>query len=85
MKTKVTLSLDKDFVKEAKKFAAARHTSLSALVTDSVNHLKNELNEQEEKKKALKTLSGSINLPKEIAEKGWDELRWEALKDKHAL
>ena len=85
MKTKVTLSLDEDFVKEAKRFAKSRNLSLSAQVKESVMKDLQEQSQVEKKLKALSKLAGSIKIPPEDAHKSLDELRYEALKEKYDL
>jgi len=83
MKTKVTLSMDKDFVEEAKKLAKAESKSLSSLVMYSVNLLKEQRKKDKRRNLALKRLKGIIKLPDEVAKKEWDDLRWDALKAKY--
>ncbi|MCP4457166.1 MAG: hypothetical protein GY816_03925 [Cytophagales bacterium] len=85
MKTKVTLSLDEDFVKEAKRFAKSKNRSLSAQVRESVMKDVVEQSLVEEKLKVITKLAGSIKLPPEDANKTLDELRYEAMKDKYEL
>lgn len=85
MKTKVTLSMDKEFVEEAKKFAKSKNKSLSAQIEDS---LTNDMEEEKSIKKkiaALKSLSGSIQLLPEDANKSFEQLKYEAYKEKFDL
>ena len=86
MKTKVTLSMDKEFVEEAKKFAKKNNHSLSQEVSISLSdRMKRSDLAKQKKMEAIRRLAGSINLPDELANKSWDELRYDALKEKYDL
>ncbi len=85
MKTKVTLSWDSKFVKEAKAFAKAENKSLSAVMKDSLADQIERKRNFKKRLEAHKRLAGSINLPEEDVNKTLDELRYEALKEKYDL
>lgn len=69
MDTKLTLKLEHEVIKKAKKYARSRKTSLSKLVK---NYLQNITEEPKETKKItplVKSLSGIIKLPKDFDHK----------------
>jgi phosphoglycerol transferase MdoB-like AlkP superfamily enzyme len=85
MKTKVTLSLDEDFVKEAKAYAKSKNRTLSAQVMMSV---KSELSQEQSMHKkiaAIKRLAGSAKLSQEDTYKSYKQLKHEAYKEKFDL
>ena len=85
MKTKVTLSMDKEFVEEAKKLAKLESKSLSAFMMDSVNLIRQQREKDELRSRALERLKGSVIIPDSEANKEWDDLRWDALKARYNL
>lgn len=82
MKTKVTLSLDKDFVERAKKFAKSKGQSLSQEVTDAMMEKMEEKQEIRKKLEIVGQLAGSLKLPKEDVNKPFKQLRNEAYEYK---
>jgi len=85
MKTKVTLSLEKDFVEKAKRIAKSQSKSLSKLLADSLIQIENDKMQFEKRNKALDGLKGSVQVSNKFLESDLDELRWNALRDKHEL
>jgi len=85
MKTKVTLSLEEGFVKEAKRRAKTNNKTLSGYITDSVIELEEQKSERNRRTQALKELAGSIRLPEEVANMSIKEIRDIQVKDKHGL
>lgn len=83
MKTKVTLSLDADFVKEAKRFAQSEKRSLSAQVMESVRKDLEEKAKVKKQKLALIRLEGRFKLLKETEGMSLDELKSLALRGKY--
>lgn len=59
MKTKLTLSLDKNIINEAKKYAKFRHKSVSKMIE---NYLKNiiDIKEEDELSPIVNELAGSV-------------------------
>lgn len=65
MDTKLTLSLDKQIIEAAKKYAKKRNTSLSNLIENYlVNVTKTSKNAEEEISPLVKSLSGVLKLDK---------------------
>lgn len=85
MKTKVTLSFDKQFVEEAKAFARTERKSLSALMEESLTDQMVRKQNKRKKLTAHKRLSGAIKRPGLDANTSLDELRYDALKAKYDL
>lgn len=63
MPTKLTLSVDKEIIRKAKKAASRQGKSLSKLVEGYLQHLGHEPMENEISNPVLKELSGSIHVP----------------------
>lgn len=74
--------MDKDFVKEAKKFAKANNRSLSQEVTEAMKEKMEEKQEVRKKLEIVKQLAGSLKLPKEDVKKPFKQLRNEAYEYK---
>lgn len=85
MKTKLTLSLEEDILRRAKKFANNQKKSLSALVSEMLNERIEQSENQKAKTAAHNRLAGSITLSEEWDEDALDDLRYQALKEKHGL
>ncbi len=85
MKTKLTLSLEENILRRAKKFAKNQKKSLSALVSEM---LRERMDHDANKKTIIDAhdrLAGSITLPTEWDKKTLDDIRYQALKEKHGL
>jgi len=64
MNTKLTLTIEKDIIEKAKKYARKRERSLSALVENYLKTLADDSNKKEEKLTPIvKSLKGSFKLP----------------------
>ena len=63
MDTKLTLSIDKQVIEEAKKYAGKRKVSLSGLIENYLASLTASKVEEPEITPLVKSLSGVINLP----------------------
>jgi hypothetical protein len=81
MTTKLTLSVDDEIVKQAKRIAAAQGVSLSKLVEGFLRNLSSEHVSDDEMNPVLKKLSGSIHVPADFDYR--KELE-EALVDKYS-
>jgi hypothetical protein len=66
MDTKLTLKLDESVIERAKTYARKKNTSLSHLIETYLNFLTNPTQEEEEITPLVKSLSGVIELPKDI-------------------
>jgi hypothetical protein len=64
MDTKLTLSLDKDIIEQAKKYAKKKNISLSKLIESYLNKVSSRERETPEISPLVKSLSGIISLPK---------------------
>jgi dsDNA-specific endonuclease/ATPase MutS2 len=64
MDTKLTLSLDKDIIEQAKKYAKKQNISLSKLIESYLNKVSMEDRETPEISPLVKSLSGVLPLPK---------------------
>ena len=85
MNTKLTLSLDEGFVKDAKRFAKREQKSLSMIVSESATERMENKRRMEEKLHAFKRSVGVFSIAKEQANKALDEWRYGAFKDKYDL
>lgn len=63
MDTKLTLNLDEDVIKKAKKYARLHQISLSILIENYLQKITEEAEEKEKITPLVKSLSGVINLP----------------------
>jgi len=68
MDTKLTLKLNGDIIEQAKTYAKAKNTSLSKLI-ESYLSLLTEPNEKQDITPLVKSLSGIIDLPKDVDHK----------------
>jgi len=68
MDTKLTLKLNGDIIEQAKTYAKAKNTSLSKLI-ESYLSLLIEPNEKQDITPLVKSLSGIIDLPKDVDHK----------------
>ena len=64
MDTKLTLSLDKKVIEEAKKYAKRKNISLSKLIESYLNKVSGEKKEGPAISPLVKSLSGVLTLPK---------------------
>ena len=80
MKKKLTLSLDEEVIAEAKRIAAERGTSVSAMFSRLVQAMAHREGEKVEIGPKTRSLAGIISLPKGKADR---ELLTEALLDKY--
>ena len=64
MDTKLTLSLNKDIIEQAKKYAKRKNISLSKLIESYLNKVSSKERETPEISPLVKSLSGVISLPK---------------------
>jgi hypothetical protein len=64
MDTKLTLSLDKDIIEQAKKYAKKKNISLSKLIESFLNKVSSKERDAPEISPLVKSLSGVISLPK---------------------
>ncbi len=64
MDTKLTLSLDKHIIEQAKKYAKKKNISLSKLIESYLNKVSSRERETPEISPLVKSLSGIISLPK---------------------
>ena len=64
MDTKLTLSLDKKVIEEAKKYAKKKNISLSKLIESYLNKVSGEKTDQTTITPLVESLSGVINLSK---------------------
>lgn len=63
MTTKLTLSVDDEVVKQAKRIAAEQGVSLSKLVEGFLRNLSSEYTTHDDMNPVLKKLSGSVHVP----------------------
>jgi uncharacterized protein Yka (UPF0111/DUF47 family) len=68
MDTKLTLKLNGDIIEQAKTYAKAKNTSLSKLIESYLSLLINP-NEKQDITPLVKSLSGIIDLPKDVDHK----------------
>ena len=68
MDTKLTLKLDDSIIEQAKNYAKQKDTSLSKLIESYLGKLLTPMNE-EAITPLVKSLSGAIELPKNLAQK----------------
>lgn len=74
MDTKLTLSLDKDVIRQAKKYAQKRNISLSKLIEAYLNKVSATEREVPEISPLVKSLSGVVSLAKgEDPKKGYGD------------
>lgn len=66
MNTKLTLKLNNTIIEQAKAYAKNKNTSLSKLIESYLGLLLDETNDNQEITPLVKSLSGVINLPKNV-------------------
>ena len=69
MDTKLTLKLDEYIIEKAKLFAKAKKTSLSSLIENYLQKITSGSNPEVEITPLVKSLSGIIDLPKNVDHK----------------
>jgi hypothetical protein len=80
MTTKLTLSLDKEVIKKAKKVAARQGMSLSKLVEKLLKRMDEDPGDNEDLHPVLKKLSGSVHVPYDL---DYDQEIEHALQNKY--
>jgi len=78
MKTKVTISLEEEFVKKAKRFAKSNKRTLSAQINASVTKDWQSVSSAKRKMKIIAELAGSVVFTEEDSHKPYKQLRNEA-------
>jgi hypothetical protein len=69
MDTKLTLKLEQEIIEKAKDYAKSRKTSLSKLIENYLQRITAENEEKDKITPLVKSLSGIIDLPKDIDHK----------------
>ena len=69
MYTKLTLSIDKEIIERAKKYAKSRKISLSRLIESYLAAVTNKKSDEMEISPLVESLSGVINLPEDFDHK----------------
>jgi hypothetical protein len=69
MDTKLTLKLENTIIENAKVFAKSRNTSLSKMIENYLQKITEEAKQDENITPLVKSLSGIIDLPKELDHK----------------
>ena len=67
MDTKLTLKLEQTIIEKAKSYAKSHKTSLSKLIENYLLQITNDKGKEDEITPLVKSLSGIIKLPKEVA------------------
>lgn len=82
MNTKLTLSLDKEVIEQAKSYAKKTGRSLSELVESYFRNLTEKTEKEDEIHPKIKKLIGRITLPKDFDE---DKAKDEYFKEKYGI
>ena len=69
MDTKLTLKLENTIIENAKVFAKSRNTSLSKMIENYLQKITEEAKQDENITPLVKSLSGIIDIPKELDHK----------------
>ena len=84
MDSKLTIKLNENVIKRAKKYASHKNTSLSRLIENYLDTLTNEKKEDFEISPFVKSISNGIKVSSDFDEKKWREERMDYLDKKHA-
>lgn len=84
MDSKLTIKLNENVIKRAKKYASHKNTSLSRLIENYLDSLTNDNKEDFEISPFVKSISNGIKVPSDFDEKKWREDRIDYLDKKHA-
>lgn len=78
MKTKVTISLEEEFVRKAKRFAKSNKRTLSAQINESVTKDWESVASVKRKMKIIEELAGTVAFTEEDSQMSYKQLRNEA-------
>ncbi len=83
MDSKLTLKLNENVIKRAKKYASHKNTSLSRLIENYLDSLTSEQNDDLEISPFVKSISSGKSIPADFDEKKWREERTDFLDEKY--
>lgn len=83
MDSKLTLKLNENVIKRAKKYASDKNLSLSRLIENYLASLTDSRNDEFEISPFIKSISNGKSIPADFDEKKWREERTDFLDEKY--
>ena len=83
MDSKLTLKLNENVIKRAKKYASDKNLSLSRLIENYLASLTDSRNDEFEISPFIKSISSGKSIPADFDEKKWSEERTNFLDEKY--